>query len=108
MAYKFHEDEHGKVIAECRKSDLDPYLGLHYPATDIPQVSRFLFMKNKVRMICDCSASPIRDIVAWLMEYHDGSTGLSTDSMTEAGYPGASEFGDAVYQQVWVSARRHH
>ncbi|THU75017.1 hypothetical protein C4D60_Mb04t39490 [Musa balbisiana] len=28
--------------------------------------------------------------------YHDGSTGLSTDSMTEAGYPGAAELGDAV------------
>ncbi|KAG8098182.1 hypothetical protein GUJ93_ZPchr0013g34211 [Zizania palustris] len=60
MAYKFHEDEHGEVIAECRRSDLEPYLGLHYPATDIPQASRFLFMKNKVRMICDCSATPVK------------------------------------------------
>ncbi|RLN19164.1 phytochrome C [Panicum miliaceum] len=62
MAYKFHEDEHGEVIAECRRSDLEPYLGLHYPATDIPQASRFLFMKNKVRMICDCSATPVKII----------------------------------------------
>ncbi|KAJ0963538.1 hypothetical protein J5N97_028660 [Dioscorea zingiberensis] len=62
MAYKFHEDEHGEVIAECRRSDLEPYLGLHYPATDIPQASRFLFMKNKVRMICDCSAPPVKVI----------------------------------------------
>ncbi|CAA7393363.1 unnamed protein product [Spirodela intermedia] len=62
MAYKFHEDEHGEVISECRRSDLEPYLGLHYPATDIPQASRFLFLKNKVRMICDCSAQPIRII----------------------------------------------
>ncbi|XP_074566806.1 phytochrome C isoform X1 [Curcuma longa] len=62
MAYKFHEDEHGEVIAECRRSDLEPYLGLHYPATDIPQASRFLFMKNKVRMICDCSAPAVKVI----------------------------------------------
>ncbi|GAQ77752.1 phytochrome [Klebsormidium nitens] len=54
MAYKFHEDEHGEVIAEIRRSDLDPFLGLHYPATDIPQASRFLFMKNRVRMIANC------------------------------------------------------
>lgn len=60
MVYKFHEDNHGEVVAECRASDLDPYLGLHYPATDIPQASRFLFMKNKVRMICDCSAVPVK------------------------------------------------
>lgn len=62
MVYKFHEDEHGEVIAECRKPDLEPYLGLHYPATDIPQASRFLFMKNKVRMICDCLAPPVKVI----------------------------------------------
>lgn len=59
MAYKFHDDDHGEVISEIRKSDLEPYLGLHYPATDIPQASRFLFMKNKVRMICDCCAPPV-------------------------------------------------
>ncbi|EFJ07927.1 hypothetical protein SELMODRAFT_161430 [Selaginella moellendorffii] len=60
MAYKFHDDEHGEVVAEIRRSDLEPYLGLHYPATDIPQASRFLFMKNRVRMICDCSAAPVK------------------------------------------------
>ena len=62
MAYKFHEDEHGEVVSECRRPDLEAYLGLHYPATDIPQASRFLFMKNKIRMICDCSAKPVRII----------------------------------------------
>ncbi|KAL2906804.1 Phytochrome A [Bienertia sinuspersici] len=56
MAYKFHDDDHGEVISEIIKPGLDPYLGLHYPATDIPQAARFLFMKNKVRLICDCRA----------------------------------------------------
>ncbi|KAF8690816.1 hypothetical protein HU200_041210 [Digitaria exilis] len=40
MAYKFHEDEHGEVFAEITKPGMQPYLGLHYPATDIPQASR--------------------------------------------------------------------
>lgn len=62
MVYKFHEDEHGEVVAEIRRSDLEPYLGLHYPATDIPQASRFLFMQNRVRMICDCMATPVKVI----------------------------------------------
>ncbi|XP_068667877.1 phytochrome C [Aristolochia californica] len=62
MAYKFHEDEHGEVIAECKRPGLESYLGLHYPATDIPQASRFLFLKNKVRMIYDCSAVPVNVI----------------------------------------------
>lgn len=60
MVYKFHDDEHGEIIAESRRLELEPYLGLHYPATDIPQASRFLFMRNKVRMICDCLSSPVR------------------------------------------------
>ncbi|XP_023763453.1 phytochrome B [Lactuca sativa] len=59
MVYKFHEDEHGEVVAECKRPDLDPYLGLHYPATDIPQASRFLFRQNRVRMIVDCHANPV-------------------------------------------------
>eukprot|EP01018_Ginkgo_biloba_P003668 Gb_17897 [translate_table: standard] len=62
MTYKFHDDDHGEVVAEIRRSDLEPYLGLHYPATDIPQASRFLFMKNRVRMICDCCAPPVKVI----------------------------------------------
>ncbi|KAK6915755.1 PAS fold [Dillenia turbinata] len=60
MAYKFHEDDHGEVFSEITKPGLEPYLGLHYPATDIPQAARFLFMKNKVRMICDCRAKHVK------------------------------------------------
>ncbi|XP_051144302.1 phytochrome A [Andrographis paniculata] len=59
MIYKFHDDDHGEVFTEITKPGLEPYLGLHYPATDIPQAARFLFMKNKVRMICDCRANHV-------------------------------------------------
>ncbi|KAF6142746.1 hypothetical protein GIB67_018457 [Kingdonia uniflora] len=60
MAYKFHDDDHGEVVSELTKPGLEPYLGLHYPATDIPQAARFLFMKNKIRMICDCRAKHVK------------------------------------------------
>ncbi|KAM5587780.1 phytochrome E [Rosa sericea] len=60
MVYKFHEDDHGEVVSEIRRSDLESYLGLHYPATDIPQAARFLFKQNRVRMICDCNANPVK------------------------------------------------
>lgn len=60
MTYKFHDDDHGEVISEITKPGLEPYLGLHYPATDIPQAARFLFMKNKVRMIVDCRAKHVK------------------------------------------------
>ncbi|KAL3615162.1 hypothetical protein CASFOL_040823 [Castilleja foliolosa] len=60
MVYKFHEDDHGEVISEIRRTDLEPYLGLHYPATDIPQVARHLFKRSRVRMICDCNSEPVK------------------------------------------------
>ncbi|XP_004295419.1 PREDICTED: phytochrome E-like isoform X1 [Fragaria vesca subsp. vesca] len=59
MVYKFHEDDHGEVVSEIRRADLESYLGLHYPATDIPQAARFLFKQNRVRIICDCNADPV-------------------------------------------------
>ncbi|XP_076906207.1 phytochrome E-like [Bidens hawaiensis] len=59
MVYKFHDDDHGEVVSEIRRSDLDPYLGLHYPATDIPQAARFLFKQNRVRIIVDCHAKSV-------------------------------------------------
>ena len=38
----------------------------------------------------------IRDIIEWLLAFHGDSTGLSTDSLGDAGYPGAASLGDAV------------
>ncbi|XP_071697226.1 phytochrome E [Rutidosis leptorrhynchoides] len=59
MVYKFHDDEHGEVVSEIRRADLEPYLGLHYPATDIPQAARFLFKQNRVRIIVDRQAESV-------------------------------------------------
>jgi phytochrome A len=62
MAYKFHEDYHGEIIAVVRKPGLEPYIGLHYPSTDIPQATRILFMKHQIQMICDYSMRPVKII----------------------------------------------
>jgi light-regulated signal transduction histidine kinase (bacteriophytochrome) len=40
MIYEFDQDFHGKVIGESKEPHLEPFLGLHYPATDIPAMSR--------------------------------------------------------------------
>lgn len=49
MVYKFHPDGHGEVVAESKRSDLDPWLGFHYPAEDIPKPARDVFTKIWVR-----------------------------------------------------------
>jgi two-component system, chemotaxis family, sensor kinase Cph1 len=58
MAYKFHDDEHGEVIAESKAAAFPQYLGLHYPASDIPRQARALFLDNWVRMIPDRDYRP--------------------------------------------------
>eukprot|EP00897_Mesotaenium_endlicherianum_P000321 jgi/Mesen1/1028/ME000121S00103 len=60
MAYKIHEDEHGEVLAESVRDDLVPYLGLHFPATDIPQAMRNLFVRVGCRMICNAASTLVK------------------------------------------------
>lgn len=61
MIYKFDEEWNGEVVAEVKEPELDSWLGLHYPATDIPKPAREIFMKQGVRIISDVNyrASPI-------------------------------------------------
>lgn len=43
MLYRFDERSNGVVMAEALKDGLEPYLGLHYPAVDIPGIARSLY-----------------------------------------------------------------
>ncbi|MEG3899554.1 MULTISPECIES: ATP-binding protein [unclassified Microcoleus] len=58
MVYRFEADDHGVVIAEEKESHLESYLGLHYPATDIPVPARKLFLRNWVRQIPNINYTP--------------------------------------------------
>jgi light-regulated signal transduction histidine kinase (bacteriophytochrome) len=59
MIYQFHPDDHGEVIAESRPADMEPYLHLHYPASDIPSQARRLYQLNWLRLIVDVEAKPV-------------------------------------------------
>ncbi|RPD45809.1 GAF domain-containing protein [Hymenobacter sediminis] len=58
LIYRFAEDASGEVVAEAVREDLEPFLGLHYPATDIPQQARALYLKNWLRFIPDVDYVP--------------------------------------------------
>ncbi|AUX68823.1 histidine kinase [Porphyrobacter sp. HT-58-2] len=64
MIYRFHPDESGEVIAEDRHNALEPFLGLRYPAADIPQQARELFRRNRFRIIADMNAEAVPIIPA--------------------------------------------
>jgi chemotaxis family two-component system sensor kinase Cph1 len=57
--YRFHEDWHGEIIGESKRAGIEPWLGLHYPASDIPAQARALFLKNWLRMIPDVGFTPV-------------------------------------------------
>jgi len=60
MVYKFHHDGHGEVVAESRRLELSSWLGLHYPAADIPEPAREMLRRTWIR--------PLREIGAPLSE----------------------------------------
>lgn len=53
MIYKFLDDGHGEVVAEEKEAALEPFFGLHYPASDIPKQARELYKLNLTRLIAD-------------------------------------------------------
>lgn len=59
MMYRFDTDGHGEVIAEAKEESLEPFLGQHYPATDIPYRARELYLRNRVRVLSDARHEPV-------------------------------------------------
>ncbi len=58
MIYRFADDGHGEVVAEEKNAGLESWLGLHYPASDIPKQARELYKLNLTRLIADVNATP--------------------------------------------------
>ena len=59
MIYRYDEDYNGEVVAETKLDGLNSFLGLHYPATDIPAQARALYEKNWLRLISDVDYTPV-------------------------------------------------
>ena len=59
MVYRFDPEWNGEVVAEERRDDLEPFLGLRYPASDIPAQARALYLRNWLRLIPDARYTPV-------------------------------------------------
>lgn len=59
MMYRFDADWHGQVVAEHLSAPVDSYMGLHFPATDIPAQARELYRKSWLRLIPSSSYKPV-------------------------------------------------
>lgn len=59
MVYRFAADGSGEVVAEAARSGIGKFMGLHYPASDIPAQARALYRRNLLRIITDVNATPV-------------------------------------------------
>jgi len=84
MVYRFHADQHGEVYAESKRADLSPWLGLHYPESDIPKPAREIFKKLWIRPLPDASGELVE-----LIPLANPDTGRPLD-MTYCALRGAS------------------
>ena len=59
LLYRFDDEGHGDVIEESLAEGVDSYLGLRFPASDIPRQARELYLLNWLRLIPDSSYVPV-------------------------------------------------
>jgi light-regulated signal transduction histidine kinase (bacteriophytochrome) len=59
MIYRFEQDGSGKVVSETKRADLESFLGQYFPASDIPQQARALYLQNTIRVISDADGARV-------------------------------------------------
>jgi len=74
MVYRFDPDWNGEVVAEARSEEIEGFMGMRFPASDIPAQARELYRRNWLRLIADSSYRPARIVPAMNPE-----TGKSLD-----------------------------
>lgn len=74
MVYRFDRDGHGEVIAEEKDPEMETFLSLHYPASDIPPQARKLYLLQRLRTIAEVNYRPVP-----VLGISEGSQGESLD-----------------------------
>jgi light-regulated signal transduction histidine kinase (bacteriophytochrome) len=59
LIYRFDHDFNGTVVAEDGNGVLPSYLGLHFPASDIPAQARALYRRLRLRLIPNATYRPV-------------------------------------------------
>jgi light-regulated signal transduction histidine kinase (bacteriophytochrome) len=60
MVYQFDTDGSGHVVGESVAPGVESFLGLRYPAADLPVQARALYCRNWLRLIADTKAANVR------------------------------------------------
>ncbi|MGA0617720.1 HWE histidine kinase domain-containing protein [Paracoccus sp. KR1-242] len=60
MIYELGPDGSGKVVSEAKQDHLESFLGQYFPASDIPQQARALYLRHPIRVIGNASCETVR------------------------------------------------
>lgn len=60
LAYQFDPQWNGVVIGQSREEGMDDYLGLRFPASDVPKQARDLYFSTSYRLIPARDYQPVR------------------------------------------------
>lgn len=118
MVYRFDEDWSGEVVGEAKEAHLEPFLGLRYPATDIPPIARRLFLENRSRIISNIytPSSPIHlsdhvDLPQGLdlsLAQHRATSPIHIEYLHNMGVGATLTVAIIVNQQLWGLIVSHH
>lgn len=115
MVYRFDEDFNGQVIGESHVQGMEAYLGLHYPASDIPAQARELYHKNMIRTIVDAAYVPVPLVAASAVPPLDMSysyirsvSPIHLEYLKNMGVVGTLTISIIVNQTLWGLISCHH
>ncbi|MCU0548800.1 MAG: ATP-binding protein [Leptolyngbya sp. Prado105] len=80
MVYQFDSEGAGRVVAEAKHEKLESFLGLHYPASDIPKQAKQLYVLNWLRLVPDVNYQPA-DLIPPLNPVTQEITDLSLSTL---------------------------
>lgn len=118
MVYRFDKSWTGEVVAESMRPSPIAYLGLRFPASDIPAQSRQLFLRNPMRVIADVAATPVpiapeRDPVTGrsldlTQSYLRSAASVHLEYLRNMGVGSSMTISIIVKRQLWGMIACHH
>ena len=117
LLYCFDAEGHGTVLSEVNNGKLPSYLGLRFPASDIPQQARDLYVLNTVRIIPDASytPSPLKGLPGQEVRGFDLSLSLlrsvsptHLEYMRNMGTPASMSVSVVTEGRLWGLVSAHH
>ncbi|ORE90794.1 response regulator receiver modulated GAF sensor protein [Stappia sp. 22II-S9-Z10] len=117
MLYRFAPDGSGEVTAEALRRGIEPFLGLNYPATDIPAQARRLYVKNRTRIIADVAdptvpvvptTSPDGTVLDLSLSVTRAVSPIHVEYLTNMGVGASFSISIVIGGELWGLFALHH